>query len=215
MARSEDTHIRVSGIQPVQVLAGLIGLVYLALGIVGFARTGFSDFAGNPEVMLLGFMINPLHNLVHVVVGVLGIVMASSSATSRIFGWLLFLGFGVVSIWGLMITGIISRNPVSGMGNPLNLNAADNWLHVVSAIVGLVLAVMPARKVAHISSPASTPADATTVSTPPAAAAQTQTMPPVDSTREPAMGADATPTEPSGTPKQHRMPRLGRRSAAH
>lgn len=208
MARSEDAHIRVSGIQPVQVLVGLIGLVYLVFGIVGFARTGFGNFAGNQQVMLLGFMINPLLNLVHVVVGVLGIVLASSSATARIFGWLLLLGFGVVSIWGLMITGVISRNPVSSLGNPLNLNAADNWLHIATAVVGLLLAVMPARKVVHVSSPASATADTNT-------AAATQTMPPVDSTRKPVDGADATPTEPVETPKQHRLPRLGRRTTAH
>ena len=158
MARSQDAHIRVQGLQPVQVLAGLVGLVFLAIGIAGFARTGFSDFTGNQQEMLLGFMINPLHNLVHVVLGVFGLLAAASSGLSRTFGWLLFIGYGLVSIWGLMITGVISSNPVSGLGNPLNLNSADNWLHIGSAVVGLLIAIMPARKRVHVPEAAEAPA---------------------------------------------------------
>lgn len=165
MARSKDAHIRVQGLQPVQVLAGLVGLAYLALGIVGFARTGLGDFAGHQQAMLLGFMINPLHNLVHVVVGVLGVLTATSSGLARTFGWVMFIGFGLVAIWGLMITGVFSSNPVSNLGNPLNLNDADNWLHIGSAVLGLIIAIMPARKVAAVVEPE--PAGATTAQTEP------------------------------------------------
>ncbi|WP_431921351.1 DUF4383 domain-containing protein [Amycolatopsis tucumanensis] len=152
MSRSEHARVRVAGFQPVQVLAALVGLVYLAIGIVGFVRTGFGDFTGNTDHMLMGFMINPLHNLVHVVVGVLGLLFATTSASARTYGWVLFIGFGLVTIWGLMITGVISANPVSGLGNPLNLNTADNWLHGATAVLGLIMAVMPARKKVHVES---------------------------------------------------------------
>ncbi|NKQ54813.1 DUF4383 domain-containing protein [Amycolatopsis sp. K13G38] len=165
MARSEDAEIRKKGVQPVQVLAGIVGLVYLAVGVVGFARTGFSDFTGNQQQVLLGFMINPLHNLVHVVVGAIGLLAAASSGLSRTFGWVLFLAYGVVAIWGLMITGVISTNPVSGLGNPLNLNAADNWLHIGSALVGLIIAIMPARKRVHVPGVAEAPVAADTETT--------------------------------------------------
>jgi hypothetical protein len=171
MARSKDAHIRVQGLQPVQVLAALIGLVYLAAGVVGFARTGLGDFAGHQQLMLLGFMINPLHNLVHVVVGVLGLLGAMSSGLSRTFGWLLFLGFGLLSVWGLMITGVISANPVSNLGNPLNLNGSDNWLHIGTAVLGLIVAIMPARKVAHVKEPVA--ADTAPTETIPAADTRT------------------------------------------
>jgi Domain of unknown function (DUF4383) len=150
MARSEQAHIRVHGVQPGQVLAALAGLIYLVIGITGLTRTGFAGFAGNEHVMLLGFMINPLHNVVHVVLGVLGLLMATSSGGARTFGWILFVGYGLVAIWGLMITGVISSNPVSGLGNPLNLNQPDNWLHIGSAALGLIIAIMPARKAVHV-----------------------------------------------------------------
>jgi hypothetical protein len=132
-------------VQPTQVLAGLVALAFLALGIVGLVRTGFADFAGH-EHMLLGFAINPLHNLIHVVVGVVGLLLAWSSATARLYGWVLFAAYGVLVVWGLMLVGFTSNNPVSELGNPLNLNVADNWLHTGFAALGLAIAVLPARR---------------------------------------------------------------------
>lgn len=180
MARSKNAHIRVQGLQPVQVLAGLVGLVYLVFGVVGFARTGLGDFAGHQDVHVLGFLVNPLHNLVNVVVGILGLLTATYSGLARTYGWLLFLGFGLVAVWGLMITGVISSNPVSNLGNPLNLNDADNWLHVGTAVLGLIIAIMPARKKVHVAEPepaADTPAETTgqtvPLRTPPEAATRT------------------------------------------
>jgi hypothetical protein len=138
--------VRVAGLQPAQVLAGLVGLLLIVAGIAGFLRTGFGEMASHDHSMLFGFAVNPLHNVVHLAIGVLGLLMASSSGLARTYGWILFLGYGAVFVWGLMIEGIISRNPVSGAGNPLNLNAADNWLHLVLAAVGLLIAVAPARR---------------------------------------------------------------------
>lgn len=153
MARSTDAQIRVHGLQPVQVLAGLVGLVYLAFGVYGFARTGLGNFAGHPDVVVFGFLLNPLHNLVHVVVGVLGLLAATLSGLARSYGWLLFLGLGALGVWGLMITGVVSTNPVANLGNPLNLNSPDNWLHLGTAVVGLIVAILPARKVARVAHP--------------------------------------------------------------
>jgi hypothetical protein len=49
-----------------------------------------------------------------------------------------------------MITRTLRSNPVAALGNPLDLNTADNWLHLGSAVVGLVIAVLPARKVVQL-----------------------------------------------------------------
>ncbi|ASR34823.1 hypothetical protein BAY61_07370 [Prauserella marina] len=146
MDRPTQTQVRVSGFQPAQLLAGLVGLVYLAFGIVGLVITGFGGFTAAQHSMLLGFSVNPLHNVVSIVVGVLGLLFATRSGLARTYGWLLFLGFGVLLVWGMAITGVFSSNPVSGLGNPLALNTADNWLHLGTALVGLLIAVLPARK---------------------------------------------------------------------
>jgi hypothetical protein len=143
---STVNRVKVAGVQPAQVLAGLVGLVFLALGVLGFMRTGFGDFAGDQHAMLLGFTLNPLHNVVHLAFGVLGLLMASTSGLARLYGWILFIGYGAVLLWGLALAGVFSTNPVAGLGNPMALNVNDNWLHLGLAAVGLVIAVLPARR---------------------------------------------------------------------
>ncbi|MFD9732862.1 DUF4383 domain-containing protein [Umezawaea sp. NPDC059074] len=138
--------VRVAGLQPAQVLVALMSVLFIVAGVVGFLRTGFGDFAGEQHAMVLGFAVNPLHNVIHLAFGVLGLLLAGSSALARTFGWVLFLAYGAAFVWGLMLAGIISSNPISGMGNPLALNANDNWLHLGFAAVGLLIAVLPARR---------------------------------------------------------------------
>ncbi|GAB2472304.1 DUF4383 domain-containing protein [Promicromonospora xylanilytica] len=123
-----------------QWLALVVGVVYLLVGIAGFFVTGF-DMAGfmehDPGATLLGFAINPLHNIVHLVIGILGIGAWSRSASARTFGWLLLIGYGAVFVYGLFAV----NDPEI---NFLNINQADNWLHLGSALVGLLIAVWPA-----------------------------------------------------------------------
>lgn len=136
--------VKIAGLQPVQILAALAGIAFIVFGVVGFIRTGVGDWS--VHAFVLGFSVNPLHNLLHVVVGVLGLLMALGSGLSRLYGWLLFLGYGAVFVWGLMIAGVVSTNPISEFGNPLALNTNDNWLHLGLALFGLLLAVLPARR---------------------------------------------------------------------
>lgn len=143
MARSDFARIRVAGTQPVQVLAGVVGLLLLAAGIYGYTKTGFT---GDKRVFLYGFAVNPLHNLVNGAAGVIGLLLALGSGRARTFGWLLLAGFGLLFVWGLMLTGALTTNVVSGWGNPVELNTADNWLNLGIAVAGLLIALLPARK---------------------------------------------------------------------
>ncbi len=145
--------VKVAGLQPAQVLVALVSLVFIAMGVVGFLRTGFGDFAGEDHAMVLGFAVNPLHNVIHLAFGVLGLLLAGSSALARTYGWVLFIAYGAVFVWGLMLAGIISTNPVSGLGNPLAINSNDNWLHLGFAAVGLLIAVLPARRKVIVDEP--------------------------------------------------------------
>jgi Domain of unknown function (DUF4383) len=121
-----------------QVLALVFGVVYLLVGIVGFFVTGFDNFAGHgQDEMLLGFMINPLHNIVHIVIGLAGIALARTLAGARTYGWLLVVGYGAAFVYGLFAVG--------KSWDFLNLNWADNILHLVTAVVGLVIALGPVR----------------------------------------------------------------------
>ncbi|MFD5089762.1 DUF4383 domain-containing protein [Amycolatopsis thailandensis] len=145
MARAQRARIRTAGLQPAQVLAGLASLAYLVFGIVGFTRTGFADFIGRSDATVLGISVNPLYNLGFVLLGAIGLLLTFGSGRSRVFGFLTFVAFGALFVWGLMITGTVSTNPVSQAGNPFNLNGPDNWVHLGLAALGLVIAFLPAR----------------------------------------------------------------------
>ncbi|SEP49959.1 DUF4383 domain-containing protein [Amycolatopsis saalfeldensis] len=167
MVHAHGARIRVEGLQPAQVLAALVAVVFLVFGIVGFTRTGFGDFAGHHDAGFWRFSANPMNNLVHVVTGLLGLALAFGSGRARVFGWLLFLGYGVLFVWGLMIAGTITANPFANAGNPLDLTASDNWLHLGIAALGLVIAVLPARRRVRVPEEAAdpvTPADTNAVS---------------------------------------------------
>ncbi|CAM3667036.1 DUF4383 domain-containing protein [Kibdelosporangium persicum] len=197
-------------VQPTQVLAGLVALAFLVLGIIGFAHTGVNDFAGHGHATLWGvFAINPLHNVVHLLFGVVGVLLALTSATARLYGWVLFAGYGLVLVWGLMLVGLTSTNPVSELGNPLNLNIADNWLHLGLAVLGLMIAIVPLRRKVVQTEPAPVQEPATD----PVPAQQPQT---VASTDERRADEDRTTTgtderKPRGL---HRLSRLRHRSTA-
>ncbi|MGY1737315.1 DUF4383 domain-containing protein [Geodermatophilus sp. SYSU D00684] len=135
MATTGNTGARPAMAWP-QTLALAFGVVYLLVGIAGFFITGFDGFAGSgQDEMLLFFMINPLHNVVHVVIGLAGILLSRTLAGARTYGWLLAVGYGAAFVYGLLAIG--------EDWDFLNINAADNVLHVATAVVGLVVALGP------------------------------------------------------------------------
>jgi uncharacterized protein DUF4383 len=102
------------------------GLVYVLVGVLGFFVTGFTSMNGP---LLLGiFMLNPLHNIVHVLVGALLIAggLASITISKRVnttVGAVYLLVFAV----GLALQG--------SSANILALNGADHGLHLISALL--------------------------------------------------------------------------------
>jgi hypothetical protein len=110
---------------PIQSLALLVGTVFLLVGILGFVpgiTTHYGDmsFAGHgSDAKLLGiFQVSILHNIVHLLFGVVGIALAKAPDTARQF----LIGGGVVYL-ALWVLGIV------GGGDWIPVNTADNWLH--------------------------------------------------------------------------------------
>lgn len=121
-----------------EILGLAFGAIYLLVGIVGFFITGFSDFfAHDTGKNLLFFEINGMHNVVHILIGVVGLALSRTLAGARTYGWLLAVGYGAAFIYGLIALG--------KDWDFLSLNAADNVLHIATALVGLVIALLPVR----------------------------------------------------------------------
>ena len=120
-----------------QQVALAFGVIYTLIGIIGFFITGFEDFFGHTDKTLLGFEINGMHNVVHILIGVAGLVLARTLAGARTYGWLLAVGYGAAFVYGLIALG--------KDWDFLSLNAADNGLHLATALVGLVIALLPVR----------------------------------------------------------------------
>ncbi|SDK04641.1 protein of unknown function [Lentzea albidocapillata subsp. violacea] len=131
--------------RPIQLLAAVVGVVFLLVGILGFipgvtANHDQLSFAGHHSgALLLGvFAVSVLHNLVHVAFGVAGLVMAR---TTRLAGAFLIGGgaiYLVLWLYGLVIDHDSAANFVP-------VNTADNWLHLGLGVGMVALGLLTGR----------------------------------------------------------------------
>jgi hypothetical protein len=127
---------------PVQTIALVVGVVFLLVGILGFipgitTHYGDMSFAGHDSgAQLLGiFQVSILHNIVHLLFGVVGIAMARAPETARTF----LIGGGIVYL-ALWLLGIV------GGGDWIPVDTADNWLHFVLGIGMIALGFATGRE---------------------------------------------------------------------
>ncbi|WP_084469051.1 DUF4383 domain-containing protein [Nocardiopsis trehalosi] len=131
---------------PARVLAAVVGAVFLLVGILGFVpgvTTGYDTlrFAGHhSEAALFGvFQVSVLHNIVHLLFGVLGLGAAAVGAgAARAY---LFGGGAVYLV--LWVYGLVVGH--DSAANFVPVNAADNWLHLVLGL-GMVCLGAVARR---------------------------------------------------------------------
>jgi hypothetical protein len=126
---------------PVQSIAALVGVVFLLVGILGFVpgiTTHYGDmsFAGHGSgAKLLGvFQVSILHNIVHLLFGVVGLVLAKTADGARTF----LVGGGAVYLV-LWVVGLV------GAADWIPANTADNWLHFALGVGMIALGLVAAR----------------------------------------------------------------------
>lgn len=114
-----------------------VAALFLTVGITGFipGLTTHLELlhwhGGSPAPRLLGvFETSVLHNLVHLVFGVLGLVMARTFGRARIY----LIGGGLIYL-ALWIYGSLDGR----IRAAVPLNGADNWLHLATGVVMVVL----------------------------------------------------------------------------
>lgn len=124
-----------------QKAAQIVGAVFLLVGILGFipgitTNYGSMGMAGHgSEALLLGvFQVSVLHNIVHLLFGVAGLLMSRTPGQGRnflLYGGVIYL---VLWLYGLFVGHDSAANFVP-------LNSADNWLHLILGLGMIALAI--------------------------------------------------------------------------
>lgn len=136
------TNTRTATRTNVQKASMAVGAVFLLVGVLGFvpgitANYDQLHFAGHhSEALLLGlFQVSALHNIVHLLFGAAGLMLARTATGARsflLYGGVIYL---VLFIYGLVV-------PQDSAGNFVPLNGFDNVLHLLLGAGMIALAVI-------------------------------------------------------------------------
>ncbi|GAA1302118.1 DUF4383 domain-containing protein [Saccharothrix xinjiangensis] len=133
----------------VQKLAATVGAVFLLVGVLGFIPGVTTDYgqlsfaSHHSEAMLLGlFQVSVLHNVVHLLFGVAGLVLARSAGGARVF----LIGGGVIYLV-LFLYGLVIDH--DSAANFVPVNTADNLLHLALGLGMIALGVLTGRRAVH------------------------------------------------------------------
>jgi hypothetical protein len=111
-----------------RIVALVIGIVFSLIGLAGFLVSS-SMAKGN----LMGFDVDLVHNLIHLITGIAALA-AAFMGWSRRFNQIFGIIYLIVGLAGLVYPGLYFNALLLGL---MHVNAADHVLHLV---VGLVAA---------------------------------------------------------------------------
>ena len=113
---------------PNRLLGTVFGVVYLLVGLAGFAVTGGVGFASTDGNPLIVFEVNPLHNVIHLAIGA-ALLLAARRSVQASRG----VNIAVGAVY--LLVGALGLVLVGSSANMLALNGADNVLHLASAML--------------------------------------------------------------------------------
>jgi Domain of unknown function (DUF4383) len=130
---------------PVQIAALLVGAVFVIVGIAGFipgitTHVGDMKFAGHesPSELLGLFQVSILHNIVHLAIGIIGLVAAATWEGARLY----LVGGGAIYLALAVYVWVVDR---TSDANFVPMNNADNVLHVLLGAGMILLGVVLGR----------------------------------------------------------------------
>jgi hypothetical protein len=112
-----------------QLVAAVVGAGFLLTGLAGFLVS--DDFVGQEGGSLLGFQVNGLHNVVHLLIGLALLVGARTLATARTANLVVGVTYLLLAVAGPFLDGTEA--------DVIALNGADHVLHLLAG--GLLTAV--------------------------------------------------------------------------
>lgn len=119
---------------PEQSFSMIAGSIYVVGGIIGFFVTGFGNFTEMTDHQLFGvFMLNPYHNIVHIILGLLWLMAAFALTPAGAQGMNVSIGavYALATVLGFMGDLAVLSIPSGAAG--------DNFLHLVTAVATLAL----------------------------------------------------------------------------
>lgn len=105
----------------VKLITKVLGVFLLIIGVAGFFVDG----------TLFVFEVDPVHNVVHILSGVVALAASGSYAYSRMFLIIFGLVYGLVAVLGFAMNG-----DIVGL---FHANMEDNYLHTGIAVVCLLV----------------------------------------------------------------------------
>ena len=122
---------------PARLYAAAVGALLVVLGVVGFFYGPSFGSPGTLDHTLGAFRTNGWENLLWIVVGALGLLLAG--AASRAYALAAGLLLTVLGVWGLAL------DPGSAILGVFPAAGANEALHLVLGILGLLAAVATPR----------------------------------------------------------------------
>jgi hypothetical protein len=111
-----------------QTYAFFVGIIFTVLGIAGFFVTN----------ILVLFGVNQLHNIIHLVTGVIALICgAASEKLSRMFNLAAGVIYLLVSIIGFIALALGTQQlpiDLNALVTLINLNTADNIIHLILSV---------------------------------------------------------------------------------
>ena len=131
---------------PVQRAATLVGAVFLLVGILGFIpgitinvdQLGWWENQSDAELLGL-FQVSVLHNFVHILFGIVGLVLGRSWKGARTY----LIGGGLVYMALALYGALIDQNRDA---NFIPTNNADDYLHLVLGLGMVALGFLLSRR---------------------------------------------------------------------
>jgi hypothetical protein len=121
-----------------QRVGPFFGLLYVTIGILGFFVTGFDNFVQNTGDTLIGFSINPMHNLVHLLIGAFLIIMSTRPNVAAAEGAVMGVGlFYVVAF----VIGTVSKDNLTII-SMYGYGDLENFNHLVNGVALLTVGLL-------------------------------------------------------------------------